>query len=82
MGMMAEFGVGLESSAEVKATVAGEVEVTENDVEVFVDQALKAGFGFRDQDNVKSDLLENEAEVLGLGGAVLDDDYARHYSVL
>ena len=81
-GDEAEFGIGLESSAEVEATVPGEVEVAEYDVEVFVDQALKAGFGFGDEDDLKSGLFENEAEVLGLGGTVLDDDHARHCSVL
>ena len=50
-GDAAEFGVGLEASAEVKAAVAGEVEVAEDDVEVFLIQAPKAGFGVGGEDD-------------------------------
>ena len=78
----AVYGVGLEASAEVEAAVAGEVEVAEDDVEVFLIQAPEAGFGVGGEDDFESGLFENEAEVLGLSRTVLDDDHARHGSVL
>ena len=78
----AEPGVGLDPTTEVEATVAGQQQVTEHDVEGGVGEPLEAALGIGGGLHLEVGGLQGQGELPGLGGAILDDQYARHGTLL
>src|SRR5262249_56927511 len=53
-------------------------EIAEHEIEAVAGQPREAALGIRGDLHVEARVLEDQGELLGLGGAVFDDEYARH----
>ena len=74
----AEVRVRLDPFAEVEAAVPGEQEIAEHEIESVIGEVLEAALGVGGDRHFEVRILEDQGELLGLGGAVFDDEHARH----